>query len=260
MLRNTKIEQKNSYNIAFLFPLVCCLLIFLTGCVRYDVGINFNSPHQGNIVQHITIGQQLNSLDRPDVKKWFNSVESRSRQLQGKIKKLNSEELLVTIPFSNGRELASKFNGLFHSDIPVTSAIATAENPDLNKLDSQLTLQQSNLILVERNSLDLTIDLRALNILTHQGKITIDSDRLIDLEFKLDTPWLAYSKSDNSTLQPIRDSKTKELVWHLQPGAINHIKAVFWLPSPLGLGTVAIILLMVLGFYLKYQRLPGVAS
>jgi hypothetical protein len=260
MLRNTKIEPKNRQIIVFLFPLVCCLLIFLTGCVRYDVGINFNSPHQGEIVQQIAIRQQLNNLDRVDVKKWLNSVESRSRQLQGKVKKLNAEELLVTIPFHNGRELTSKFNQLFHSEIPVTSALATTENPELTKLDSQITLQQSNLILVERNSLDLIIDLRALNILTHQGKIIVDSDRLIDLELQLNTPWLAYSVSGGSNLQPQSSSKTKQLVWQLQPGEINHIQAVFWLPSPLGLGTLAIIFLMIFGFYLKYQRFPGITA
>jgi hypothetical protein len=259
-LRNTKIEQKNSNSLLFLFPLVFCLLIFLTGCVNYDVGINFNSPHQGNIVQHINIKQQLNNLDRNEVKKWLNSLESRSRQLQGKVKKLNSEELLLTIPFHNGQELVSKFNQLFHSEIPVTYALATTENPDLTKLNSQINLQQSNLILLERNSLDLIIDLRALNILTHQGKIFVDSDRLIDLEFQLNTPWLAYSVSGDNNLQPIAHPKTKQLVWHLQPGEINHIKAVFWLPSPLGLGTVAIIIVTLLGFYLKYQRFPGIAA
>lgn len=260
MLKKDKVEPKKGNPLTFLFPLVLCLLVFLTGCAQYDVGINFNSPHQGNIVQHITIGQQLNNFDRIDVKKWLNSVESRSRSLQGRVKKFNSEELLVTIPFHNGQELASKFNQLFHSEIPVTSAVATSENPDLTKLNSQFSLQQSNLVLVERNSLDLVIDLRALDILTHQGKILVDSDRLIDLEFQLNTPWLAYSKAEGNALQPISKSKTKQLVWHLQPGEINHIKAVFWLPSPLGLGTVAIIILMILGFYLKYRRFPGIVS
>lgn len=259
MLRNTKIEPKNSKMIVFLFPLICCLLL-LTGCVQYDVGINFNSPHQGNIVQHITVSEQLNNLDRNEIKKWLNSIESRAYQLQGKVKKVNSEDLLVTVPFHNGRELASKFNQLFHSDVPVTSAVATEENPNLTKLDSQISLQQSNLILVERNSLNLIIDLRALDILTHQGKIIVDSDRLIDLEFKLNTPWLAYSKSETNNLQPIKEPQTKQLVWHLQPGAINQIQAVIWLPSPLGLGTLAIIILMISGFYLKYRRFPGVAS
>lgn len=259
MLRNNNIEPKKRNFRAFLLPVACCLLILLTGCARYEVGINFDTPHKGSIVQHITLSQQLNNLDRSDVKKWLNSVESRSRQLQGKIKKFNSEELLVTIPFHNGQELATKFNQLFHSEIPVTSAIDIGENPDLNKLDSQVTLQQSNFVLVERNSLDLTIDLRALDILTHQGKIIVDSDRLIDLEFQLNTPWLAYAVLGDNNLQPISDA-TKQLVWHLQPGAINHIQAIFWLPSPIGIGTLGIILLMILGFYLKYRRFPGLAS
>jgi hypothetical protein len=260
MLPNTKLEAKKRQIVVLLFPLVCCLLIFLTGCVRYDVGINFDSPHQGEIVQHIAIKKQVNNLDRVDVKKWLNSVESRSHQLQGKVKKFNAEELLVSIPFHNGQELTSKFNQLFHSEIPVTSALATSENPDLTKLNSQITLKQSNLILVERNSLDLIIDLRALNILTHQGKIIVDSDRLIDLKLQLNTPWLAYSVSEASNLQPQPSSQTKQLVWQLQPGEINHIQAVFWLPSPLGLGTLAIIFLMIVGFYLKYQRFPGIAA
>ncbi|VEP12410.1 conserved hypothetical protein [Hyella patelloides LEGE 07179] len=260
MLKKTQIGQKNRNYMAFLFPFLCCLLMLLTGCVNYDVGINFNSPHNGNIVQHIKIGQQLNNLDRSDVKKWLNSIESRSRKLQGKVKKPNAEELIVTIPFRNGKELATKFNQLFHSEIPATSAVSTAENSDLTKLDSYITLKQNNLLLLERNSLDLAIDLRALNILTRQDKITINSDRLIDLDFQLNTPWLAYSASGENNLQPIPNSPTKKLMWHLQPGEINYIKAVFWLPSPLGIGAVAITVLMILGFYLKYQRFPGVAS
>ena len=260
MLRNIKSRQNKIDFMKFLLPLTCCLLVCLTGCVRYDVGINFNSPYNGNIVQHIKVGQQINSLDRSDVKKWLNSLELRSRQLQGKIKKLNAEELLVTVPFRNSQELATKFNQLFHSDIPVTSAIPTGENPDLTKLDSQIAIDESNLILLERNHLDLIVDLRALDILTHQGKIIIDSDRLIDLQLSLNTPWIAYSVSGENNLQPTTNSATKQLVWHLQPGKINQIEVVFWLPSPLGIGAVVIILLTIFGFYLKYRHFPGLAS
>lgn len=259
MLKNTKNTLHSLNMMKVLFPFVCCLLMSLTGCVRYDVGINFNSPHNGKIVQQIKIGQQLDNLDRSDVKKWFNSIESRAYQLQGQVKKPNSEELLVTIPFNNGKELATKFARLFHSTIPVTSAIATDEDPDLIKLDSQINLRQNNLIFLERNSLDLIVDLRALELLAHQGKIEIESDRLIDLEFRLNTPWIAYAILGDDKLQPIPDP-SQQLVWHLQPGKINHLKAVFWLPSPIGIGAAAIIVLMILGFYLKYQRLPGVVS
>ena len=257
MSNNTRIKAKSRNFITSLFPLVCCLVIGLTGCVRYDVGLNFNSPYSGNIVQHIKVAQQLASLDNSGIRKWFDNIESQARHFKGKIKKINSEELLVTIPFSNGQELSTKFNQLFHSDIPVTSAIDIDENADLIKLDSFIDLQQSNLILVERNSLDLVIDLRALKILNSQSKIKLDSDRAFDLQFQLNTPLIAYSLSGSDNLQPI-NSTAKHLTWRLQPGEINHIQAVFLLPSPIGIGTIIIILLGIIGFYLKYRRFPGV--
>lgn len=241
--------------------LLCCIGISLlvTGCVNYDVGVNFNSPNSGKIVQHIRLNKQLLSLDRPDVRRWIDSIESRARQVQGKVKKSNPEELLVTIPFRNGKEFADKYNRLFHSDIPVTSAIARQDNPDIIKLDSQVLLQQNNLVLFERNVLDLSIDLRGLSILTQHDKIQQERDRLVDLEFKLDTSGIARAISGGDRLAPASNGLTKQLSWHLQPGQINHIEAVFWLPNPLGLGAIAIALLMILGFYLKYRRLPGVS-
>ena len=187
----------------------------------------------------------------------MNSVEKRSRQLEGKVKKLNSQELLLTIPFGNGAELSQKFNQLFQTSI-VPNATIPQGKADLIQLNSQVTLEQSNLVFVERNSLDLTIDLRALSVLSQQDKITIATDSLANLEFELNTPWIARSVSDSDYLQPINNTLKKGLVWQLQPGKINHIKAVFWLPSPIGIGTGIIILLMLLGFLLKYRRFPGV--
>lgn len=259
MKKTTKELPQSKNWLRVLFPLVCCLLISLTGCVRYDVGINFNTPYNGKIVQQIAISKQLDNLDRTDLKKWFNSIESRAYELQGIVKKPDAEKLLITIPFSNGKELATKFNRLFHSSIPTTSAIATDEDPDLVKLDSAIALRQNNLVFLERNSLDLTVDLRALELLTHQGKIAIESDRLIDLEFKLNTPWLAHAVLKEDNLQPI-PHQNQQLVWQLQPGKINHLQAVFWLPSPIGIGALIITLLMIIGFYLKYRRFPGVVS
>ncbi|MEO1187340.1 MAG: DUF3153 domain-containing protein, partial [Cyanobacteria bacterium J06636_27] len=37
---------------------------------------------------------------------------------------------------------------------------------------------------------------------------------------------------------------------------LNHLEAVFWLPSPIGIGTLLIVLFVVLGFYLRYSFMP----
>lgn len=241
----------------FLLPLVLCLAM-LTGCVDYEVGVNFHTPYSGEITQHIQVSDTLNNLASSDTRQWLNSLEKRSRKLEGRVDKLNSQELLLTIPFGNGAELAEKFNQLFASNI-VPNATIPAEKANLVKLNSQVSLRQSNLVFVERNSLDLAIDLRALEVLTQQDKIVVDPNSLADLKFQLTTPWIARSVNDGDNLQPIASAFKRDLIWQLQPGKVNYIHAVFWLPSPIGIGTAIIILLMILGYVVKYRRLPGVS-
>lgn len=250
--------MKNSSVVRFLLPIVLCLATLLTGCVNYDVGVNFATPYSGEITQHVNVSNQLATLAPEEIKQWLKSLEKRSRKLDGKVKKLNSQELLLTIPFGNGAELATKFNQLFQTSI-VPNATIPQDKTELIKLNSQVSIHQSNLVFVERNSLDLAIDLRALKILTQQDKIKIEADAIADLQFQLATPWIANSVSKSDYLQPLNDPLQSGLVWQLHPGEINHIAAVFWLPSPIGIGTAIIILLMILGYVIKYRRFPGVA-
>lgn len=250
--------MKSSGFLRFLLPIVLCLTTLLTGCVDYQIGIKFKTPYSGEITQHIKVDDKLTSLAPGDTRQWLNSLEKRSREFKGSVKKLNSQELLLTIPFGNGAELAQKFNQLFQTTI-VPNATIPQDKVELIELNSQLDLHQSNLIFVERNSIDLAIDLRALGVLSRQENIVIDRDSLADLKFQLNTPWIAHSISNANNLQPIKNTLKKSLVWQLHPGEVNHIKAVFWLPSPIGIGTAIIILLMIAGFLLKYRRFPGVA-
>ena len=240
-----------------LLPIVLCLTM-LTGCVDYDVGVNFATPYSGEITQHIKVSQKLSNLAPSDTRKWLNSLEKRSRKLDGKVEKLDAQELLLTIPFGNGAELAQKFNQLFQTSI-VPNATIPKEQVDLIKLNSQVSIEQNNLVFVERNYLDLMIDLRALKVLSQQDKLVVDPDAITNLEFQLTSPWITRSVADEDNLQPIKSSLKKGLVWQLHPGQVNHIEAVLWLPSPLGIGAVIIILLMLLGYLLKYRRFPGIA-
>jgi hypothetical protein len=255
-MKNYRSQNKNP--LRFLLPIILSLVTLLTGCVRYDVGVNFDHPQHGTIVQYIKIGEQLTSLSQSEARKWLNSIEERSRALKGKVKKVNSQEVVVTIPFSNGRELSEKFNQFFHTDTDTNSALVS-DKVDLVKLDSQINLQQNNLVFFERNNLDLTIDLRALGVLSDRGKIIVSPGSLIDLQFQLNTPLIAHNISGADNLEPISSVTKKGLVWQLQPGQINHIQAVFWLPSPLGIGAAIIILFTILGYVLKYRHLPGIA-
>ena len=251
-------QEKRTYKQYFrlLLPLAFCLLTFLTGCVHYDVGVNFASSNSGTIVQHIKLGEQFTSFSQEEAQKWLDSIEQRAKKLQGKSKRISPEEITVTIPFNNGKELVLKFNKFFNTISQSESQSSQADNLDLLKLDSEISINQSNLLFLERNKLNLTVDLRALGVLSNEGTLIVSPGSLIDLQFGLNSPWGAKSIITEDSLIPEISNKTYQLVWQLQPGEINYIEAIFWLPNTLGIGTIFIVLLMVAGFYLKYRRLP----
>lgn len=238
-----------------LLPLLLCLCCLLTGCVNYDVGINFGEQHRGNIVQHIILGEQLTTLSQAEADRWLNSLEQRAKALRGKADRLSDQELVVTIPFGNGQELVDKFNQFFNPDPPKSRRSSQAEQLDLLNLKAELALDQSNWLLADRNRLRLTVDLRALGVLSNQGNIILSPGSLIDLQFGLQTPLglnVLPSEADN-----LPDSLSLGR-WQLKPGQVNAIEAVFWVPSYLAIATILIIALCLGGFYLKYRRWPGV--
>jgi len=232
----------------------CCLLMLLTGCVRYDVGIDFLSQQGGVLVQNIKLGKQLTSLNQLEGNQLLNSLEKRTAKLQGKFKRLSSEEVVVIIPFNNGKELAAKFNKFFNPT-DNNDAISQADAIDLLKVNSNMSVQQSNLLLLERDRLSLTVDLRPLGVISKQGNLIVSSGSLIDTKLVLNTPWKANSLIGENLLEP-EINNGHQIVWQLKPGQLNYLEAVFWVPSILGIGTVVIILLILVGFYLKYKAFP----
>ncbi|MEB3160189.1 MAG: DUF3153 domain-containing protein [Synechocystis sp.] len=238
-----------------LLPLFICLSCLLTGCVNYDVGIHFSGQHRGEIVQHIVLGEQLTTLSQAEADRWLNSLEQRAKALQGKTDRLSDQELVVTIPFGNGQALVEKFNQFFNPEPPKSRRSPQPDQLDLLNLKAELSLDQRNWLLLERNHLRLTVDLRALGVLSNQGNIILSPGSLIDLQFDLQTPFgINVLTTDVGELPDSLASGT----WRLKPGQINTIEAIFWVPSYLAIGTVAIVALCLGGFFLKYRRWPGV--
>jgi hypothetical protein len=203
-------------------------LLCLTGCVDYDVGIRFSDANHGELVQHIRLKSQASNLGESIAATWVSSLEQRIKALGGKTRQLSPTEWRLTLPFYNARDLETKFNQLLQppSDLPV----------------SRLQIKTLNRLLWQRNELQYDLDLRALRA-TLQNNF---SDSL-DLEFKLKTPWGARVPTANGQLSPTLRRSGWQLVWQLKPGAMNHIEAVFWLPSPIGIGFVVIGLLVIIG-------------
>ncbi|MCW6051187.1 DUF3153 domain-containing protein [Microcoleus sp. A2-C5] len=244
----------------FLLPFVLCLLTLVTGCVQYDVGVNFESQTRGEIVQHIKLGERLTSFSSETVRDWLKSVEQRVRLLDGKTKRLSETEVMVTIPFNNGAELEDKFNQ-FYNPIAQTnkSRVASPLETDLPKFESHLNVKQNNLLLVLRNRLSLELDLRSLSLLSSNGSPLLSPGGLLELDFSLNTPWGAENIETTvaGALVPQSYQQGKQLVWKLKPGELNYLEATFWIPSPVGIGALIIALFVAAGIAVKYQILPA---
>jgi hypothetical protein len=236
--------------LGFLF---LCLLIFLSGCVRYDLGMNFAQANKGTIIQHIKLDEQLTNFSESSGNTWLKSIEMRAIQLQGKTKRISPNEIVVTIPFNNGQDLVSKFNKFFNNS-ELNKTAQNKEFNDLLDLKAEMSIQQSNLVFFERNILNVSADLSPLGVISEEGNVIISSGELIDLQLKFNFPWGA--KPIENSLLPSLESSKNQYIWQLQPGKVNQIKTVFLLPNYIGLGTLAIALFIIFGFYLKYKKLP----
>ena len=236
--------------------LVLLSSLLLTGCVDYDAGVTFNNANSGEIVQHIKLGERLTSFSGDYVYEWLNSIERRTRQLEGRTQRISPEEIIVKIPFSNGQELQEKFNDFFNSRTNEKSeALQKASASELPKIESNLLINQNNFLLLVRNRLIYDLDLRSLSLIASKGNVLSDTGSILDLDFSIKTPWGARNIQRTETaINPQKQGK--QLVWQLKPGELNHIEVVFWLPSPLGIGGLLIILFIWGGIYLRYTFMP----
>ena len=246
--------------------LVGVALLGLAGCVRYDLGIHYFSQTRGEIVQRVQLGESVTRFNGAIARQWLTRLEQRTRQVGGQTQQRSPDEITLRIPFYNGADLAEKFNQFFQpmvldagvaaTDDPLELADPTLEAPTASFPDilSQLSVQEQNFLLVQRNRIRYDLDVRSLALLSANGTVLVGPGALLELDFSLDTPWGA------TTLQasdPSRGaSQGQHLTWALKTTEPTHIEAVFWVPSPLGIGTAIIALLVLLGVALK-AKLPS---
>jgi len=243
------------------FWIAVLAVVLLSGCVQYDVGVNFEGAHQGEFVQHIKLEERLTNFSSSQVQDWLKSIERRAKQLDGKTKRLSNQEIVVTIPFSSDTELESKFNQFFNPVAKKGDRTQASETLDLPNFESKVRLDRGNFFFWQRNRLSYDLDLRSLGVLSTNGNVIVSPSSLLNLQFRLETPWGARSvEKVANAVQPEVYDNGHQLVWTLQPGQLNHLEAVFWLPSPLGIGTFLIVLFVLGGFYWKYKSMPWKAT
>lgn len=216
-------------------------LVLLSGCLHYDLDIQFDSQTHGQLVQRLQWQPgTLISPSAPD--NWLELLKRRTQAVGGTIQAGADSTLTITIPFNNGQDLQDRFNQFFE----IATAASPFTLPDGKPIQAHLSIQQRNRVLAIYNSLSLRIDLTAVPDLKQVGLTILQKTPLLTGEVAVTTPWGLRSLADD----PLFTNQ-----WPLMAGEINQIDAEFWLPSPIGIGALAIAVLVVLGYSLKYGLL-----
>lgn len=213
------------------------LAFMLSGCFQYDVGIQFKHQNYGQIVQHIRVGERAAALAEPTLDAWLQTLKARVRSLGGSLRQEGDSRFTLIVPFYSGAELAERFNHLFAPQAAGTGLSI----PQLGQVQSHLEIHQANRLFAQRTRLVYDLD---LGDLPADKSPTGELDWL-ELEFRIQTPW-GLSRIASDSEQPQGDR------WRLAPGQRHHIDVVFWVPSWLGIGGGAIIVWVILGYFLKY--------
>ena len=228
--------------------LFCTIAIGLSGCVKYDTGVNFSSLNYGEIVERIQLGEQLNSFNQQAVQTWIASIEQRTKQAEGKIERINDREFKIIIPFNSAQELVAKIDRYFNP--------TSTDREDRATFNAHMQINQSNFLIVVRNQLIYDIDLRSLSLKSSDPQATVAAQNFVDLDFRLQSPWGVQNSDAPGNIVGVKVADRNQVHWQLKPGEINHIDAIFWLPNPLGIGAILISLISGGGYYLKYRQLP----
>jgi Protein of unknown function (DUF3153) len=216
-------QKIHSFFRAIGYLVTISLLVVMTGCVKYDTTIDFHSFNSGELIQHISLDQQFYDIDRPAIDTWLKSIEQRGAKIDAQITKASPQDLTMTLPFRRVSELVNKFNQFF------------AAGADHQALRAKLAIDEGNFLLASRYRLSYDIDLRSLS----PNQPGIEKTKALDLRFALQVP-------NSFNLNPNPANR-----WQLKLGTENHLESVFWLPNPIGIGGLAIVLFVGMGYGLK---------
>ena len=218
------------------FAVVAIALLLITvllgGCVQLETSLNLPSPGRLQLTQ-----TSLSATGRP--LPWQQQLAVALRQTPLRITADHGRQTLTAPVLPAPDALA-----LLGSSLQQGARLAGVSLPE-----PQLSLQERNWLLGVRQQLLLELDLRQLQPLPGLS-LTVQLEPMRPRAVRLAEPLPAVASVSGRAQSP-------RLRWSLQPGALNRLELSCWRWSRLGLGGLAIALLLVLVSGLQRLRLAA---
>lgn len=226
------------------------LALLLSGCLQADLTLHFDHYRHGQLSQSIHLGPRGRALLQGSLGGWLDGLTERTEALGGELR-LTTDGFDWVMPFTTGVDLMERFQQTWMAPDAQTTAAdpMLLQIPGLGTLPLRLEVSQRHWLLVTRTHLIYDLDLQTLSPWLNPQ--TPEGDVGDSLTWRLQVPWNSVVSQPGS--MPATLTRPKELLWSLQPGQFHHIDVIFWLPNPIGLGTLVIVSLVVLGYFLRYR-------
>ncbi|QQE65154.1 hypothetical protein GFS31_18390 [Leptolyngbya sp. BL0902] len=258
------------------------LVWLLGGCFQADLTLQFDHHHHGSWTQTLTLGERNLAFIGDALDPWLAEIRPSVQRFGGQIRQTPSR-LDLTVPFSTPADLASRFKDVFSAPLPeslgvgameATAGRSVAENSaaqdamtaplEMAATDAQLALpglgivpfrleaQEQNWGLFSHVHLTYDLDLRAVEGVV-AAATQAEPTREDWVSFRLRVPWGLRSVASEALAPVRRDAHGAQ--WNLPLGQQIHIDVGFWLPNGVGLGGLALALMVLLGYGLRYRWL-----
>jgi hypothetical protein len=221
----------------------------LTACIQYDLDLQFDSQTHGQVVQRL---QWQGGESVAQLQAWQQPLRERVKAVGGKVRSPQPGTLEVILPFYSGPDLVQRFNQFLSAE----TAQPPLTLPTGEAIQGHLDLLQGNWIVAIHNTLTLSLDLRGVPDGASLPTPGLQRVQWFTGDLTLTTPWglKAVQTAPSPGGNEFGHSTNH---WSLVPGQVNTLTARFWVPSPIGIGAIAISLLGAIGYLLKYRLHVG---
>ncbi|WP_218080046.1 DUF3153 domain-containing protein [Anthocerotibacter panamensis] len=200
------------------------LLVALSGCVQYRMGLDLAWDGSGTISQNLQVEPILADLVAPQLEDLTQQLQNRATKAGGRLRHKGASGLFeVVIPFQSLGQVEDKLNRFF-SDAPKSSS---ASAPQLTRVVQSFRLEEHNFFLVTYYHLTGVLDLSELTrqSFTVSGhKIQVQAEPYAKLQLSMTLPFGALSSNANRT-------EGSTLLWNIRPNQPNELTLNFLLPG-----------------------------